>query len=300
LQEKKMKFWRVSGLERRNLPWIYAFLAPTLVMFLMFYLWPILTVIYTSFTRWNGMTEPQWAGLVNYRRLFSLKSFLISLRNLGLWALIAATLHTFFGTAVALAFYQAPPGWKIVRTVFMIPNVISGAAWAMIYRFLFNNEFGILNNFVRIFHRDFNVNWFFESPAAFWAITFTWLFYAVVITLVVLADLMAIPQEVHEAAIIDGASGFQILGRIDLPLCRFSIGTSVIMGVTSRISMYEAIALTSRGGPGDDTMSLSLILVKNISDYNYGLANAAAMVMLVLGALIMLACNRIFRMNQPV
>jgi raffinose/stachyose/melibiose transport system permease protein len=122
----------------------------------------------------------------------------------------------------------------------------------------------------------------------------------VVITLVVLSDLMAISSDIHEAAIIDGASGWQIMTRIDLPLCRFSIGTSVIMGVTARISMYEAIALTSRGGPGDDTMSLSLILVRTITDYNYGLANSAAMVMLILGALIMIVCNRAFRMSEPV
>ena len=295
-----MKIWAINKLERRNLPWIYAFLAPTLLMFLMFYLWPILTVIHTSFTRWNGMTSPEWIGLANYRRLVSLKSFVISLKNLGLWALIAGTLHTLFGVLAALAFFKAPPGWKFVRTVFMIPNVISGAAWAMIYRFLFNNEFGVLNSIIRVFHREFSLNWFYESPAAFWAITFTWLFYAVVISLVVLADLMAISADVPEAAIIDGASEFQIMTRIDLPLCRFSIGTSVIMGVTSRISMYEAVALTSRGGPGDDTMSLSMILVKNISDYNYGMANAAGMVMLILGALIMLICNRAFRMNQPI
>ncbi|MDR1025605.1 MAG: sugar ABC transporter permease [Treponema sp.] len=295
-----MKTAAISRLERRNLPWIYLFLLPTLVMFLVFYLWPILTVIYTSFTKWNGMTRPEWIGITNYTRLVRFQSFLMSLRNLGLWALIAAVLHTIFGVLVALAFFKGPPGWKFVRTVFMIPNVISGAAWAMIYRFLFNNDFGLLNNIIRVFNRDFSVNWFFESPAAFWAITFTWLFYAVVITLVVLSDLMAIPEDVHEAAIIDGASGFQIMTRIDLPLCRFSIGTSVIMGVTSRISMYEAIALTSRGGPGDDTMSLSLILVKQISDFNYGLANAAAMVMLILGAVFMLICNRLFRMNDPV
>jgi raffinose/stachyose/melibiose transport system permease protein len=293
-----MKIERLSRLEKRNLPWIYLFIAPTLIMFLMFYLWPIITVVYTSFTRWNGMTTPRWTGLNNYRRLFGMTSFLISLRNLGLWSLIAAVVHTAFGVAVAFAFFRKHPGWKFVRTVFMIPNVISGAAWAMIYRFLFNNEFGILNSFIRNFNKDFNLNWFYESPAAFWAITFTWLFYAVVITLIVLADLMAISTEIREAAVIDGATGWQVLTRIELPLCRFSIGTSVIMGLTSRISMYEAIALTSRGGPGDDTMSLSLILVKNLMDFNYGMANATGMVMLVLGVVVMMACNKAFRMNS--
>jgi raffinose/stachyose/melibiose transport system permease protein len=182
----------------------------------------------------------------------------------------------------------------------MIPNVISGAAWAMIYRFIFNNEFGLLNSLIRTVNPNFNVNWFYESPASFWAITCTWLFYAVVISLVVLADLMAISSDIHEAAIIDGASGFQIMTSIDLPLCRFSIGTSVIMGVTSRIGMYESIALTSRGGPGDDTMSLSLILVRNITDNNYGLANATGMIMLLLGAFIMFMANKVFHMNEPV
>ncbi|MDR1326283.1 MAG: sugar ABC transporter permease [Treponema sp.] len=290
----------MSRLERRYLPQIYAFLLPTLVMFALFYLWPIITVIYTSFTRWNGFSSPEWAGLNNYLRLFRLKSFAASLRNMGLWSLLAAVFHTLFGILVALAFFKAPPGWKFVRTVFMIPNVISGAAWAMIYRFIFNNEFGLLNSLIRIVSPDFSVNWFYESPSSFWAITFTWLFYAVVISLVVLADLMAISSDIHEAAIIDGASGFQIMTRIDLPLCRFSIGTSVIMGVTSRIGMYESIALTSRGGPGDDTMSLSLILVRNITDNNYGLANATGMIMLILGAFVMFMANKVFHMNEPV
>jgi raffinose/stachyose/melibiose transport system permease protein len=290
----------MSKLERRNLPWIYAFLLPTLIMFLMFYLWPIITVVYTSFTKWNGMTSPSWVGLANYKRIAGISSFTIALKNLGLWSLLAAVVHTAFGVMVALAFFKTPPGWKFVRTVFMIPNVISGAAWALIYRFVFNNDFGILNNIIRVFNPSFSVSWFFESPAAFWAITFTWLFYAVVITLVVLADLMAISADIHEAALIDGASGWQITWRIDLPLCRFSIGTSVIMGVTSRIGMYEAIALTSRGGPGNDTMSLSVLLVNNISDFNYGVANAIAMVMLVIGVVIMGLCNRAFKMNEPV
>jgi raffinose/stachyose/melibiose transport system permease protein len=290
---------KLTNIERRYLPWIYGFLAPTLLMFAVFYLWPIVQVAVTSFTRWNGFAAPEFNGVQNYARLFRTKSFLISMKNLALWSLIAATIHTAFGVLVALAFYKQPKGWKVVRAVFMIPNIISGAAWAMIYRFVFNNDFGLINSFVRKFDPNFSVNWFFESPSAFWAITFTWLFYAVVISLVVFADLMAIPQDLHEAAMIDGASGWRVTTAIDIPLCRFSIGTSVIMGLTSRISMYEAIALTSRGGPGDDTMGLSLILVKNITDHNYGQANATAVVMMILGLGILYAANKIFKMSEP-
>ena len=111
---------------------------------------------------------------------------------------------------------------------------------------------------------------------------------------------MAIPSEIHEAAKIDGASGWQTLYMIDMPLCRFSIGTSIIMSITSRISMFEAIALTSRGGPGNTTMSLSLILVRNITDRNFGVANATAVVMFVMGISVMLVISKLFRMNEGV
>ncbi|NLE69815.1 MAG: sugar ABC transporter permease, partial [Clostridiales bacterium] len=97
-----------------------------------------------------------------------------------------------------------------------------------------------------------------------------------------------------------GASGMQLTRFIKLPLCRNAIGTSIILSITSRIAMYENIALTTRGGPGDDTMGLALILVKNITDYNYGMANATAVIMFLIGILTLLIINRMFRMNEPV
>jgi len=287
----------LGKLERRNLPWVYMFLLPSIIIFLAFYLWPIISVVATSFTRYNGYSAPTWSGFNNYQRLFRMDSFWISIKNMLLWSLLAATLHTAFGVLVALIFFKGPPGWKFARTAFMVPNVISAAAWAMIYRFVFNNDFGLLNNIIRVVNPGFSVNWFYQSPAAFWAVTFTWLLYSVIISLVVLADLMAIPAELHEAARIDGANGFNVMLRIHLPLCHFSIGTSVLMAVTSRISMFEAIALTSRGGPGDDTMSLSLILVRSLNDNNYGLANATGVIMFVLGILTLLAIRKLFGMD---
>lgn len=288
----------MGKLARRNLPWIYLFVLPSIAMFLLFYLWPIVSAIATSFTKWNGFTKPEWNGLNNYLRLFRQESFWIAIRNLLLWSALAATVHVGFSILVALIFFRQPRGWKFARAAFMVPNVISGAAWAMIYRFVFNNDFGLLNGIIRFFDPSFDVNWFYESPAAFWAIAFTWIFYAVVGTLVILADLMAIPPDVREAARIDGASSWQITRYVDLPLCRFSIGTTMIMALTARITMYECISLTTRGGPGDDTMGLALILVKNITDYNYGVANAVGVIMLILGVVILFAVRKSFKMDE--
>lgn len=291
---------RYGRLEKRNFKWIYLFLLPTVIIFAMFYIQPICVMVYTSFTKWDGFNAPEFNGFRNYIRVFTNSAASKSLWNLLWWSVIAMTLHAGFGVLVAFVLFYKPVGWKFTRAVFMIPNVISGAAWALIYRFVFNDQVGILNPVIRAVNPNFHVQWFYQSPYAFWAITFTWLFYAVIVTLIVLNDLMAIPEEMLEAARLDGCNGFQLLTRVQLPLCRISIGTSVLCSITSRISMYEAIALTTAGGPGDDTMSLSVLLVRAISDYQYGFANAIGLVMFIFGLIVMLVVNRAFRMGDTI
>ena len=284
--------------ERRNYKWIYLFLIPTTVIFLMFYLVPVVQVFVTSFTKWDGFNEPVFNGIRNYQNLFTSSAFLISLKNLFFWSLIAMFFHVGFGTLVAFVLYQRKRGWKVTRAVFMIPNVISAAAWAMIYRFFFNDNFGILNSIIRTIDPDFDVQWLYQSPWAFWAVTLTWLFYAVIVTLLVLGDLMNIPQELNEAAIIDGAGGWQMIRYIQLPLCRSAIATGVICSLTSRITMYEQISLTTAGGPGNDTMSLPILLVNAVTDYRYGYANAIGVLMFVIGLIMMGVINKVFRINE--
>lgn len=294
----KLKKNDYTALEKSQYKWIYLFLTPSLIVFIVFYLNPIATMFYTSFTQWDGFNSPQFIGLENYTRMFTSSTFLISLKNLLMWSLIAATLHVGFGVLVAYVLFFKPRGWKFTRAVFMIPNVISAAAWAMIYKFIFNNDFGVLNNIIRIFSPDFTVQWFYQTPYAFIAVTLTWLFYAVIVTLIVLNDLMAIPGELTEAASIDVATSFQRILKIYLPLCRNSIGTGLICSVTARIAMYEQIRLTTAGGPGDDTMNIPLILVNAINDLKYGYANALGVLMFVLGIIILVVVNKAFKMND--
>ena len=110
----------------------------------------------------------------------------------------------------ALSLFAA--AWWVMH---MPEGVLGAAAWAMIYRFIFNNDFGVLNNIIRGVNPGFDVQWFYQSPWAFWAVTLTWLFYAVIVTLVVLGDLMNIPQELGEAARLDGATGWQFIRYIE-------------------------------------------------------------------------------------
>ena len=123
--------------------------------------------------------------------------------------------------------------------------------------------------------------------------------YTGMIIIVVLAGLLAIPEDVIEAARIDGATEMQINFRIRLPLIRTVLGTSVILAATSMLREFELIYLTTNGGPGDMTLNLPLYLYKtSMTDNNYGYANMMGVVLIVAGIVTVYAINKIFRMNE--
>lgn len=288
--------------KRKNLFWIWVFLLPGTAFFLLYYFVPIITLMITSFTVWDGFNPAQWRGFGNYVALFESTRFIQSMQNLGLWALVAATLHAGYSLLIALYIFKKPVGGRFVRAVYMVPNVIAIAAWAMIFRFFFDWELGILNALIQIFVPDFAVPWFFQSPYAMIAVILTWLFYGVIGTLIILGDLNAIPQELHDAARIDGASNWQVTTKINIPLSRISIGTTIILSISARISMFEVLEFTTRGGPGipGDTQSLSIMLVNSINNNQFGFANAIGTIMLVIGVIMLLVVNKVMRMNESV
>lgn len=167
---KKKKYGKVQV---KNFKWIYAFLLPTIIIFVMFYVQPIVVMLTTSFTKWDGFNDPAFNGISNYIKLFTNSASAASIKNLILWSVIAMTFHVGFGVLTAFVLYLKPHGWKFTRSVFMIPNIISAAAWALIYRFIFNDQMGVLNSVIRVFNKDFSVQWFYQSPYAFWAVTLT-------------------------------------------------------------------------------------------------------------------------------
>lgn len=110
---KKATRIKAGRIQRANYKWIYLFLLPTIVIFAMFYLMPIAQVFVTSFTKWDGFNAPKFNGLTNYINLFTNSSFLIALKNLLWWCVIALTLHVGFGTLVCFCTVPAPPRLEV-------------------------------------------------------------------------------------------------------------------------------------------------------------------------------------------
>jgi raffinose/stachyose/melibiose transport system permease protein len=119
------------------------------------------------------------------------------------------------------------------------------------------------------------------------------------IIIIVLAALLAIPEDVLEAARIDGASEMQLNLQVKLPLIRTTLGTCVIVAATSMLREFELIYLTTQGGPGDLTINLPLYLYKtSMTDNNYGYANMMGVVLIVAGVVTVYTINKLFRMND--
>jgi raffinose/stachyose/melibiose transport system permease protein len=284
----------------QNRRMIALFLTPALGMFALLYLWPLGLAMVSSFSRWNGFEPMRFIGFDNYLELFQDQQFKSALWNSVKWALCAACIHVPFGVLVALFLSRKFPLWRFVRSAFMLPNVISGSAMALLFTFIFKPDAGMLNSIIRIFAGpNFSINWLFDPKYAFFSLTQIWLWYAAVITLITLSQLLSIPPELYEAAKIDGAKEYQIDLWINIPLLKNAIGTGIIIAVTAVFKMFDIIFMTTNGGPGTSTINLAVMSVNAIITMNkYGYANAIGIFLLIIGASVMALTTRSFRMHD--
>lgn len=287
-------------MKQRYLKWIWLFLTPAIVVYLCIYLYPLLSVFITSFTDWNGFNTPNFIGFKNYVQLFQHVNFQQSLKNSLIWAVYAVLVHVPFGVLVALVLAKKMKGWRFVRAAFMLPNVIASSAIALLFTFVFKPQEGILNTVIRsIGFPNFYHNWLYDKGTAFTAVTMIWLFYAAVITLITLAELLSVPDELYEAARIDGANTWQIDWYINLPLLRKIIGTGMVIAVTAVFKKFDIVYMTTNGGPGNATMTLSVMMVNAITNtMSYGYANSIGVILIVLGIITMQLCNKLFKMDK--
>lgn len=269
-------------------------------MFLLVYIGPLITVVITSFSKWNGFNPPVFVGLKHYIEIFNSDEFRAAFFNTIKWGLLAAMVHVPFGVIVALVLSKRPRGWRFTRAVFMIPNIIHWTALSILFLFIYMPKVGILNSLIRLVGiENFDNNWLYNPDTAFMSVTFIWLLFAAVITLITMSELLAIPPSLHESAKIDGASNLQIDLYINLPLIRPIIGTGVIIAVTAVFKQFEIIFLTTGGGPGNRTMNISVMMVNRIfNSMEYGYANALALILLLMGMAFIVAAQRIFRLGK--
>lgn len=276
------------------------FLLPAIVLFLLIYLLPLLLVVCTSFFNWKIGSPISFSGLENYLKAVQDKNVHAAIVHTLIWVLLQSTVHVFLGTLLAFILAKQFRGWKVFRTICMLPNVISTAALAMILLNVFKTDSGLLNGIISLITGNkFEWNWYFNSKTAIPSVTLGWLLYPGLITILMLATINSIPMDLLDAAKIDGASASQINLMIILPMVRNSLGTCVIIAATSMLKEFELIYLTTGGGPGNMTLNLPLYIYKvAFNENNYSYSNALSTMLILFGIIIVFAINRMFRMDE--
>lgn len=291
----EQKSWKRKG-------FILAFLAPTLIAFAVFYLYPILTVLFTSFCKWDytNITSPEFFGFKdmwnNYNYIFKMYPyFWEALRNSSIWALLGVFVQIPIATFIALALSRKVRGIKFVRNAYIMPNMISTAAMGMIFLQLYSPLYGIVNPIIKLFKPGFKENILLLKGPAFIAMTCAYIFFTGTTTLMILGNIMAIPEDVKEAAMLDGASGLRQDWHITLPMIKETLRMVSILSATSGFLLYNEVYFLTKGAAG--TYSISYVireLAITSSRTQFGRANAVAVIQILAGMIIIVLVNVLY------
>lgn len=290
-------------LNKRRKLFIFCFLLPSILLFCVIYLYPLINIFVTSFCKWDStnLANPEFLGFDklfdNYRYLFQDHPYFIkALTNSLKWMATGVFIQMPFAVLVALILSQKLKGWKFTRNVFIIPNIISSAAVGLIFLNLYNPNYGIVNDLLGI-----EGNILINGDSAFWAITCAYAFFGGSSSILVLSQIFSISTEIYEAAAIDGASKLQGMWYITLPLIVPIIGTVAIIMANSSFLIYNEIEFITAGGPGGATFSLSY-LIKYLSTgstrLQFARANTVGVIQFVIGLIAVGGLNLIFKTGK--
>ncbi len=286
-------------LSRQDRVGMALFMTPGMLLFLGFFVLPVFYVLAVSALEWNGMTSPVFVGLNNYLRIWRDVVFRRSVGNNIIWALVACCVQVPLAILMALILNRKPRGWQAFRTIYFFPQVISGVALAMLWSAVYNSEYGLLNGILHALGRgDLARNWLGNLQTALPALLIYWVFYVGYYMVIIMSDLSGITQDYYEAAQIDGAGSIQQAWYISLPLARNSIMTCVTLAAVLSLRQFEQVFLLTNGGPANRTSTMVLYLYKQIQNMRYGQANAASVMLICLGVVVILGIRRLFAMRS--
>jgi multiple sugar transport system permease protein len=268
------------GKQRRENFYGYLFLTPWLIGFFGLFIGPGLYSLYLSFTKYDVLSPPAFIGVSNYVRMFTQDDlFWSSLWRTFYFAGLGVPLGVIGSMFLAIMLNNKLRGISVYRTLYFMPSLVPIVASVVLWKWLLNSDFGLVNQTLRGIGIDNPPGWFSERSWAIPSLIFMGLWQGIGGTrmIIFLAGLQGIPEELYEAASIDGANAWHRLRHITLPMLTPTIFFNMILGVISGLQVFTAAFVATEGGPGFATWFYSLHLYKHAFDYwNMGYAAALA------------------------
>lgn len=275
---------------------ILSLVLPGLLLFVFAILAPICLSVYYGFTDYSGMGTADFIGLANYKELLHDKAFAISLRNSLLLAIgFICIQHPLAMIVAAVLDKLGGKGENFFRCVYFIPNVISVAVIAYLWKFIYNPDFGLLNNIIKAFGGKGDINWF-GTDTAIWSVLIVLIWHGFGWgMLIYYTGIKNIDPTLYEAAAIDGASQTQTFLRITLPLMKPVIQVNVTMAVISALKQMETVYLLTNGGPGNSTQFAANYLYQQaFKAFKCGYGNAIGVVFIIICLIVTVLLNKVF------
>ncbi len=256
------------------------FTLPALICIgIMFYI-PFVMGAYYSFTKWDGIAkDPVWVGLKNYKEIFSSSSnFMTSIGFTIGYTIIFMLVSNVLALALATALTKKVRFANVYRSIFFIPYIMSMTIVGFVWKFIFSKGFATMYD--TLGWGFFNWSWLGDPKIAFYAVTLVGIWQSLGFYIVLyIAGIQGLPQDVMEAAIVDGATRPQRFFRVTLPLLMPSITTCVFMSLTNGLKVFDIILALTKGGPGQSTYSATMkIYMDTFTNNLYGMGSAEAIV----------------------
>jgi multiple sugar transport system permease protein len=271
-----------SPFARRDERRFYLFILPWLLGLVLFQAGPILAAIALSFTDWNLVANPEWRGLTHYDTLVHDPLFRTALKNTLYYSLVSVPLGVGLAFGLALLVNRSWFGMGFFRTVFLLPALVSGAAIALVWGWLFNPRFGAINSLLRTFHLP-TPGWLADPSWAMPTIILLSLWSVGGWMLIYLAGLRTIPRELFDAARIDGAGPLAMTRYVTLPMISPTTYFLLIVGTILSLQLFTPTYILTEGGPRNSTLTLPLYIYRNAFEFQkLGYAATLSVVLIVL------------------
>jgi multiple sugar transport system permease protein len=266
----------------------YLFVVPYLIVFLLFRFGPSVVGFLISLTDWKILGNPNLVGLDNYQRLAADSQFFTALVNTGYFMLLAAPPLVLLGLVLALLVDQQLHGRMIARTAIFLPYVVMSTVVGVIWLFIFEKESGILNYYLGLFGIS-PIAWLSNTQTAMPAVAIATLWWTVGFNMIIfLAGLQDVPQELEDAARVDGATEFAVFRHITLPLLAPATFVVVMLTLINTFQVFDQIYVMTGGGPSLSTLTIIQYLYYQAFEF-YKLGYGSAVAYIALAVLIVLA-----------
>jgi multiple sugar transport system permease protein len=269
----------MNSMQQRERRWGWMLLAPALGLLSLVFVYPIGRALWQSLFLQNLGTElqPIFGGWRNYERLWGDGRFWQSLSNSVQFTIASVTLELLLGLGIALVLNQAFRGRGIVRTIAILPWALPTALMALAWTWVFNDEFGLLNDLLlRVGWIKTGINWLGDPSLAMGALIVADVWKTTpFISILLLAGRQSIPTDLYEAHAIDGAKPWQSFRDITLPLLLPQILIAALFRIAQAFGMFDLVAVMTGGGPAGSTEMVSLYIyaiVMRYLDFGYGAA----------------------------